>query len=323
MPNHIHAVVIINNEKIPYLKRVIPVGTWRAASLQQYQRHISQMQGWVSVVIGGIKSSVTRFAHRHQIPFAWQTRFYDHIIRNTGEMNRIAKYIENNVSPYGRGVPRPYKKISLFLQFRYYFFVFLQKIIMSDKLFRNKYRNATARAKWHDYNGGKYFITICTKHREHYFGEISSPIGMRRATSQSIMHLSEIGRFADDQFRNVQAHYPYAEIPLWVVMPNHIHLIVIIDKNVGTMCTSSLPKNDTINQQMQIVSRQRGLLSTTIGGIKRAVTRFAHRHQIPFAWQSRFHDRIIRNTGEMNRIAEYIENNVAQWDGDEFCDVSL
>ena len=73
---------------------------------------------------------------------------------------------------------------------------------------------------------------------------------------------------------------------------------------------------------MQIVSHQRGLLSTTTGGIKRAVTRFAHRHQIPFAWQSRFHDHIIRNTDEMNRIAKYIENNVAQWSFDEFYDVS-
>ena len=191
---------------------------------------------------------------------------------------------------------------------------------MSDELFRNKYRNDTARAKWHDYNGGKYFITICTKHREHYFGEISSPIGMRRATSQSIMHLSEIGRFADDQFRNVQAHYPYAEIPLWVVMPNHIHAVVIINNEkipyskrvipVGTWRAASL------QQYQRHISQMQGWVSVVIGGIKSSVTRFAHRHQIPFAWQSRFHDHIIRNAGEMNRIAKYIENNVSQWSFD-------
>ena len=43
------------------------------------------------------------------------------------------------------------------------------------------------------------------------------------------MHLSAIGEYVDEQIRNVSAHYPYAEIPLWVVMPNHVHAIVVID----------------------------------------------------------------------------------------------
>lgn len=43
--------------------------------------------------------------------------------------------------------------------------------------------------------------------------------------------LSEIGRYAYEQFMNVKTHYPYAEIPLFVVMPNHIHAIVMIDGN--------------------------------------------------------------------------------------------
>ena len=58
-------------------------------------------------------------------------------------------------------------------------------------------------------------------------------------------------------------------------------------------------------------------LGTVIRGVKARISHAAHQNSIPFAWQSRFHDRIIRNQEELNRIAEYIENNVAKWDVDE------
>jgi REP element-mobilizing transposase RayT len=198
---------------------------------------------------------------------------------------------------------------------------------MPDNLFRNKYRIPSARAVWHDYNGGAYFVTICTKDMAHFFGEIVD----------GEMCLTEIGRCADEQFRNVSSHYPYAKIPLWVVMPNHVHAIVMIDgdlqnrekMDVETMCTSSVQqtsinqsrwKNESLNERMQTISQKRGLLSITIGGIKRAVTCYANIHGISFAWQTRFHDRIIRDCDEMNGIAQYIENNVAKWESDEMND---
>lgn len=55
-----------------------------------------------------------------------------------------------------------------------------------------------------------------------------------------------------------------------------------------------------------------------IGGFKQSVTRFATQNHISFAWQTRFHDRIIRNHDEMNLVAEYVENNVARWESDKF-----
>ena len=204
---------------------------------------------------------------------------------------------------------------------------------MSTEKFHNKYRVPSARAPWHDYSGGKYFVTICTKKMEHYFGKIVD----------GKMYLSALGKYADEQLRDVSSHYPYAEIPLWVVMPNHIHAVVIIDgaktphekrncdvssselsSPVETMCTSSLPqktmrrKTENVDLRMQSFSKCRGLLSTAIGGIKSSVTRFANQNGIPFAWQPRFHDHIIRGTDEMNRIARYIENNVARWQADDF-----
>ena len=193
---------------------------------------------------------------------------------------------------------------------------------MSDEKFKGKYRIKSARASWHDYNGGAYFITICTKNRVHYFGE----------NIDGEMVLSEIGEYCAEQFRNVSSHYPYAIIPLFVILPNHIHAIVIICENVQTdgcrrvgvhavstttQTANNRWKSDHVDETMQYISRQKGRLSVSIGGLKRAVTRYANQHAIDFAWQTRFYDRIIRDDNAMNHIIAYIENNVAKWNEDE------
>lgn len=192
---------------------------------------------------------------------------------------------------------------------------------MSTEKYQNRYRIPSVRAKWHDYNGGIYFITICTKNHDHYFGSIND----------GAVHLSEIGKYADENLKNVALHYPCAEIPLFVVMPNHLHAIVIIDGgndggngndagNVETRRASSLqpeqPPQTTKNEKMQNISKEQSLLSICIGGFKSAVTKFANENKIDFAWQARFHDRVICNSNEMNRIVNYIENNVSRWDSD-------
>ena len=182
---------------------------------------------------------------------------------------------------------------------------------MSSDLFRNKYRIPSARATWHDYNGGAYFVTVCTRDMEHYFGEIVS----------GEMNMTAIGEYVQQCIKNIPQHNTYANVPAFVVMPNHVHLIVIIDdENADSICrdvpwrVSTYGKNET----MQTIANQQGRLSTMIGGFKQSVTRYANANSISFAWQTRFHDRIIRDHDEMNRIAEYIENNVARWESDEF-----
>lgn len=182
---------------------------------------------------------------------------------------------------------------------------------MSSDLYRNKYRIPSARAMWHDYNGGAYFVTICTRDMEHYFGEV---VG-------SEMNMTEIGEYVQQCIKNIPQHNTYANVPAFVVMPNHVHLIVIIDdENADSICrdvpwrVSTYGKNET----MQTIANQQGRLSTMIGGFKQSVTRYANANSISFAWQTRFHDRIIRDHDEMNRIAEYVENNVTRWESDEF-----
>ena len=197
---------------------------------------------------------------------------------------------------------------------------------MSDDKFQDKYRINTARAWWHDYDGGAYFITICTKGREHYFGEIED----------GKILLSEIGDYSRQCIEQITQHNPYAEIPLYVIMPNHLHLIVFIVEtvhapspknhpfkdNLETVHAPSLQpsrwKNDNVDKEMQFISKKKHRLAVTIGSLKSAITHFANQNAIDFAWQPRFHDRIIRDQPEMNRIATYIENNVANWKDDEF-----
>ncbi len=94
---------------------------------------------------------------------------------------------------------------------------------MSDEKFKNKYRIKSVRATWHDYGGGAYFITVCTKGKAHYLGEI---VETGHAPS---LQATPIGQFLCDNLQNISAHYPYAEIPLFVVMPNHWHAVVFID----------------------------------------------------------------------------------------------
>lgn len=87
--------------------------------------------------------------------------------------------------------------------------------------FQNKYRIPSARLQTWDYaNNGAYFITICTQNREHFFGNIKN----------GIMQLSEIGKLAAQFWHEIPNHFPMVELGNFVVMPNHIHGILIIDK---------------------------------------------------------------------------------------------
>ena len=87
---------------------------------------------------------------------------------------------------------------------------------MDDEKFRNQYRIPSARATWHNYNGGTYFVTICTQNREQHFGKI-----VYDQNDEAQMDYTEMGQYANEQFKTIPDHYPYAEIQLWVVMPNH------------------------------------------------------------------------------------------------------
>lgn len=152
-------------------------------------------------------------------------------------------------------------------------------------------RRKIIRAEFHHYSGGNYFVTICARDKCHYFGKITD----------GEMHLSAVGRYAHDELELLHNHYKYAEVPLFIVMPNHIHAIICIKE--PTEAPGCVPPIRTA-------------LGVVVGGFKQAVTRFARRNNITFGWQNLFHDHIIRGVKDGNKIAEYIETNIARWDYD-------
>lgn len=190
--------------------------------------------------------------------------------------------------------------------------------------FRNKYRIETTRLKNWDYGrNGAYFITICTQNREHYFGEM---VG-----SQFIP--SKIGQLAEKFWLEIPEHYPFVELGNFVVMPNHTHGILIINK-MGDDAPSPAGMVNTPNLGVSGVSDASGASPASNGGpnpkwkpgtigsiinqYKRIVTIHALKIDPDFAWQARFYDHIIRNSESFERIQTYIENNPMQWYADKF-----
>ena len=201
---------------------------------------------------------------------------------------------------------------------------------MSDDKFQNKYRIASARASWWNYGwNGAYFITICTKNRERFFGKIEN----------GKMQLSKIGLLADVFWHEIKNHTENIELGAFVVMPNHIHGILILDNPivsnsqtlpVETLHATSLQQQQQSsspsqkNQFMSDISPKSNSVSAIFRSYKSAVTKHCNRLKLTdddgvvFGWQTRFHDHIIRNDEEFQRINDYIETNPANWENDKF-----
>lgn len=183
---------------------------------------------------------------------------------------------------------------------------------MADK-FQNKYRIPSARLPNWDYSWpGIYFITICTHNRIHYFGEIEN----------GNMIYSPVGAIANVLWHEIKNHTKNVELGEFVVMPNHIHGILILN-DVETLHATSLPPetlppHTTKNEQMAKISPKPNSISTIVRSYKSAVTKHANRLGLDFIWQTRFHDHIIRDVVSYENISNYITNNPLNWRDDKF-----
>ncbi|MDE6436082.1 MAG: transposase [Muribaculaceae bacterium] len=166
------------------------------------------------------------------------------------------------------------------------------------------------RAAFLDYNAGDFFVTICTKNKECFFGEIRN----------GEMFLSKLGQFVKNQLEAAGKVCHYVEVPVYVVMPNHIHLYVCISTSGIGLDSEAICQRapDPAFRAESTCSRSVPLLSRYINSLKGVVTKFARVNNIEFSWQSRYHDHCIRNQSEANGISEYILNNVIRWDKDCF-----
>ncbi len=197
---------------------------------------------------------------------------------------------------------------------------------MTEK-YKNKYRIPSARLPHWDYRwAGAYFITICTAKRHHYFGDVEN----------GKMILSPIGVIADILWYEIKNHQKNVELGEFVVMPNHVHGIIILKNDmdldinmdtVETLHATSLPTSTTLpptsqptstQNQYSKISPKSNSISTIIRSYKSAVTKHARRLGYDFAWQTRFYDHIIKNEKSFTKISEYIINNPQKWQKDTY-----
>jgi putative transposase len=139
------------------------------------------------------------------------------------------------------------------------------------------------RMKHYDYGTpGAYFITICTHQRQHLFGTIA----------YGIMRLNAHGDIAEDVLRNVPIQHDAVQLDCFVVMPNHVHLILFLQDTPQPQTTGAI-----------------------IRAYKSTVTRRTKQYPL---WQGRYHDHVIRDEKSLSVLREYIQKNPQRWEADTF-----
>ena len=196
------------------------------------------------------------------------------------------------------------------------------------------------RAEWHDYNSGIYFVTICSKDKQHIFGKIKD----------SIMILSDIGKIVERCILDISNHHTNVELWNHVIMPNHIHMVINVGTQpapVGTRYIASEQPMQTAGQNMGCLRAPRHgepcedfhhncSLAVVVGTFKAAVTRLMRtryglmrtrciaslqqrqQQQIQTVWQPRYHEHIIRNQRAFENIMNYVDTNIEKWSHDCF-----
>lgn len=139
---------------------------------------------------------------------------------------------------------------------------------------------------------GAYFIAICTKEKQNMFWD---NIGASIARPSDLL-LSANGKIVEEAILSISKHYPMISVDNYVVMPNHIHLLLQIhtDENGRAMLAPTISK---------VVQQMKGYVSKKIG---------------TSIWQKLFHDHVIRGKQDYLKIWEYIDNNPKQWELDCF-----
>jgi putative transposase len=120
--------------------------------------------------------------------------------------------------------------------------------------------------------------------------------------------LNEQGKIVENFWKDIPKHYLDVSLDVFVIMPNHIHGILII-----------APVGAAIGRPQEKAGNARPYsLNTIIGSYKNIASKFIHQSGLPnFQWQKSFHDHVIRKDESLDKIREYIQNNPKQWELDE------
>ncbi len=181
--------------------------------------------------------------------------------------------------------------------------------------FQGKNRIETTRLPGWDYrNAGWYFVTICTRNKEAFFGDVVD----------GSVRLSHLGEAAQRFWLEIPAHIPTVTIDVFVVMPNHIHGILAIVEtlhatslhatSLHASSATSLHATSPQPKAMSTMSPKAGSLGAVIRSYKAAVTTWAKQNSfVDFAWQPRYWDHVIRDEHALRAIRQYICDNPLRW----------
>lgn len=125
------------------------------------------------------------------------------------------------------------------------------------------------------------------------------------ASLSVVNNLSEIGKVAHQNWLSIPDHFPFVKLGNHIIMPNHVHGILIIDKGKEGE-SNFLAKANKFGPQSQNIA-------SIIRGYKASVKKYATINKIDFSWQPRYHDHIIRDERAYQNISKYIANNPKKW----------
>lgn len=193
-----------------------------------------------------------------------------------------------------------------------------KKIGVTMTLYKNKYRVESIRLKNYHYGKpGVYFITIVTHNRQCLFGIIEN----------DKMQLYDGGKIAQLCWLNIPNHFPHAQLDEFVILPNHILGIIILNdiandqnkmNNVGTQNIVETQKIVSLQQKNSFQHIIPGSIGSVVRGFKIGVTKWFRQHtNINTVWQRNYYEHIIHNDEEFFRIRQYIINNPTKWKTDK------
>jgi REP element-mobilizing transposase RayT len=184
--------------------------------------------------------------------------------------------------------------------------------------FKGIYRNESSRLPGWDYSSpGRYYVTICTGDRVEWFGHVV----------KKEMKRNDIGNIAFRMLIDIPNHHNNASLDEFMVMPNHIHVIIVLRDRGGDGVLQN--GGDAINRVPAPIKSRGGItqrhnpmlsresLSYAVRWFKGRTSFEIRKNHPNFTWQSRFHDHIIRDRHALDRIRRYIIENPIKWYLDE------
>ncbi len=174
-------------------------------------------------------------------------------------------------------------------------------------------RRRSIRLRGYDYaHAGAYFVTICTRNRTCLFGDLVD----------GAMRLNEAGIIVQATWGGLPDHYGNVRLDAFVVMPNHVHAVIVLTGGVQPHLTAGAAPGPAATETVDgpapvdaIPPRQHGL-PEVVRGFKTFsarsinVSRDLHGHPV---WQRNYYEHIIRDEDDLNRIRQYIIDNPMQW----------